>query len=117
MFSDATLVALSRFVNLPDGEFWMNLGDWPHSKTKNHKNENHLFQMVSWGSHADFSDLVVPTYDLMDSTLGKVNLVNKKCGECDQLVVHLDLAKYSSSVAKLKARSGASRQNISFFNF
>lgn len=77
MFSDATLVALARFVNLPDGEFWMNLGDWPHSKRKNHKNENHLFQMVSWGSHDDFSDFVVPTYDLMDSTLGMMHRLSK----------------------------------------
>jgi len=74
MFSDATLVALSRFVNLPDVEFWMNLGDWPHSKKTN---ENHHFQMISWGSHADFADLVVPTYDLMDSTLGMMHRLSK----------------------------------------
>ncbi|CAG5099287.1 Oidioi.mRNA.OKI2018_I69.XSR.g16412.t1.cds [Oikopleura dioica] len=77
MFSDATLIALSRIVKLPDVQFWMNLGDWPHSTVNKKRKEEQLFQMVSWGSHQDFKDLVVPTYDLMDSTLGMMHRLSK----------------------------------------
>ncbi len=39
------------------------------------------------------------------------------CRESDQLFVHLNFEKNGSSEAKLKARSEASRQNISLFIF
>jgi len=39
------------------------------------------------------------------------------CGESDQLIVHWNIAQKWLSEAKQKARSEASRQNISNFNF
>ena len=34
MFSDDILLQLTRMVQLPDVEFWMNLGDWPMQEKK-----------------------------------------------------------------------------------
>jgi hypothetical protein len=65
MFSDAILTSLSRKVRLPDMEFFINLGDYP----LNEKRFNKLYPIVSWCGSDDSYDIILPTYDLTESTL------------------------------------------------
>lgn len=53
-------------VKLPDVEFFINLGDWPLEQRKQGENPLPIF---SWCGSDDTSDIVMPTYDIMDSTL------------------------------------------------
>ena len=53
-------------VHFPDTEFFINLGDWPLEKRK--INEGPL-PMFSWCGSEDSRDIVMPTYDLTESTL------------------------------------------------
>lgn len=72
MFMDAWLLSLARKVRLPDMEFFSNLGDWPLSK---HGKEP--IPVFSWCGSGDTYDVVMPTYDLTESTLeslGRVSL-------------------------------------------
>lgn len=55
-------------VTLPDFEFIMNLGDWPLEN-----NRQHPLPIVSWCGSDSSSDIVLPTYDLMDSTIEMMN--------------------------------------------
>lgn len=65
MFVDAILTSLARKVLLPDIEMFVNLGDWPLS----HLNTGNVFPLFSWcGSHST-SDIVMPTYDITESSL------------------------------------------------
>lgn len=77
MFMDAVLVSLVRKVRLPDTEFFMNLGDWPLVKKGGHSRTTGPYPIFSWcGSDATF-DIVLPTYDLTESsleTMGRVML-------------------------------------------
>lgn len=62
---DGILLSLTRKVVLPDFELITNLGDWPLMQKDNKNN----FPMFSWcGSH-DTVDIVMPTYDITDSSL------------------------------------------------
>lgn len=65
MFSDAILTSLARKVKLPDIEFFINLGDWP----LNNKKEKHVYPIISWCGSTDSYDIILPTYDLTESTL------------------------------------------------
>lgn len=73
VFMDGILLSLMRKVVLPDFEIFTNLGDWPLMQKVNKNN----FPMFSWcGSH-DTVDIVMPTYDITDSSLenmGRVSL-------------------------------------------
>ncbi|XP_063617496.1 protein O-glucosyltransferase 2-like isoform X1 [Cydia splendana] len=72
MFSDNVLLSLSRKVRLPDMELVINLGDWPLIR----KNTE-LLPVFSWCGSEDTMDIVMPTYDLTESTLenmGRVTL-------------------------------------------
>lgn len=73
MFSDATLLSLTRKVHLPDMEFFVNLGDWPLEKRK--VNEGPL-PMFSWCGSDDSRDIVMPTYDLTESTVQMMSRVS-----------------------------------------
>lgn len=64
MFSDNIMLSLSRKVHLPDMEFAMNLGDWPLV----HKDSEPL-PVFSWCGSNETIDIVLPTYDLTESTL------------------------------------------------
>lgn len=66
MFSDAILLSLTKKVKLPDLEFFVNLGDWPLEKRKRTDNPLPIF---SWCGSDDSLDIVMPTYDLTESTL------------------------------------------------
>ena len=51
-------------VVLPDMEFFVNLGDWPLVK-----HNTKPIPILSWCGSADTLDIVMPTYDLTESTL------------------------------------------------
>lgn len=70
MFLDNILLSLTRKVRLPDLEFWSNLGDWPLAKSAR-------YPMFSWCGSNETYDILVPTYDLTESSLeamGRVSL-------------------------------------------
>lgn len=72
MFMDNILLSLGRKVVLPDMEFFVNLGDWPLVKLKTNP-----LPVLSWCGSDDTLDIVMPTYDLTESTLetmGRVSL-------------------------------------------
>ncbi|XP_039279066.1 protein O-glucosyltransferase 2 [Nilaparvata lugens] len=73
MFMDAILLSLTRKVRLPDFEIFVNLGDWPLMK----KGDTPIYPLFSWcGSHSTH-DIVMPTYDITESSLqamGRVSL-------------------------------------------
>lgn len=65
MFVDAILISLKNKVILPDIEFFFNLGDWPLMK----KNAPEKFPIFSWCGSKNTIDIVVPTYELSESTV------------------------------------------------
>ncbi|XP_071503346.1 protein O-glucosyltransferase 2-like [Diadema antillarum] len=74
MFSDAFLLSLTRKVKVPDVEFFINLGDWPLEKRDP---EDEPLPILSWCGSTDSRDIVLPTYDITESTLetmGRVSL-------------------------------------------
>lgn len=103
MFSDATLLSLLRKVKLSDVEFWINLGDWPQQL----KEESDPFQILSWSSHEDFLDIIMPTYDLLDTTFGMMHRVTR-----DQFSVQQDCRTipWSEKIEKGFFRGRDSRQ-------
>lgn len=73
MFMDNILHSLLRKMTLPDVEFIINLGDWPLVNPK----MKPLIPIFSWCGSEDTADIVLPTYDITDSTLemmGRVSL-------------------------------------------
>lgn len=70
MFVDAILLSLARKIYLPDTEFWTNLGDWPLIKSS-----EELLPMFSWCGSKDTYDIVMPTYDITESTLENMGRV------------------------------------------
>lgn len=75
MFSDAVLEALVRLAQLPDVEFLMNLGDWPLVKKGGIARTHGPYPIFSWCGSEDSFDIVLPTYDLTESTLEAMNRV------------------------------------------
>lgn len=70
MFADAMMASITNKVRLPDLEFFINLGDWPLVKKSSTS-----IPIFSWcGSH-DTMDIVLPTYDLTESTLNMLHRV------------------------------------------
>lgn len=72
MFADNILLSLTRKVQFPDVELVINLGDWPLV----HKGSENL-PIFSWCGSDDTLDIVMPTYDITESTLenmGRVTL-------------------------------------------
>lgn len=61
MFMDNILLSLTRKTVLPDIELFVNLGDWPLAKDP--------FPIFSWCGSTDSYDIVMPTYDITESTL------------------------------------------------
>lgn len=76
MFIDSLLSTLVRLVKLPNTEFIVNLGDWPLVK-KNNLNRNHEpYPIFSWCGSRDTLDIVMPTYDLTESSLEAMSRVS-----------------------------------------
>lgn len=70
MFMDAILLFITRRVRLPDLEILVNLGDWPLIKDKISINGKQiLVPMFSWCGSEDTWDIVLPTYDITESSL------------------------------------------------
>lgn len=72
MFTDSILLSLTRKVVLPDVEFVMNLGDWPLSSRSLEK-----LPIFSWCGNNKYFDIVLPTYDITESSLenmGRITL-------------------------------------------
>ena len=63
MFVDSVMTSLARKMVLPDMEFIHNLGDWPLQK----KTEENGVPIVSWCGSRSTMDIVLPTYELMES--------------------------------------------------
>lgn len=66
MFVDAILISLRNKVVLPDIEFFFNLGDWPLVKSASKEKK---FPIFSWCGSNSTLDIVVPTYELTESTI------------------------------------------------
>ncbi|CAL7946832.1 unnamed protein product [Xylocopa violacea] len=64
IFMDSILLSITRKVILPDIEFFVNLGDWP-LVPQNGKN----YPIFSWCGSYDTKDIVMPTYDITESSL------------------------------------------------
>nr|XP_033331176.1 protein O-glucosyltransferase 2-like [Megalopta genalis] len=64
IFMDSILLSLTRKVILPDIELFVNLGDWP-LVPQNGKN----YPIFSWCGSIDTKDIVMPTYDITESSL------------------------------------------------
>lgn len=71
MFMDAILLSLQRKVELPDLEFFVNLGDWPLVREK-----NEIYPIFSWCGSTESYDIVMPTYDITESTLENMGRYN-----------------------------------------
>ncbi|XP_067001776.2 protein O-glucosyltransferase 2 [Anabrus simplex] len=71
MFMDAILLSLSRKVHLPDLEMVVNLGDWPLVPV----NQKPIFPVFSWCGSEDSYDIVMPTYDITESSLENMGRV------------------------------------------
>ncbi|KAG7311342.1 hypothetical protein JYU34_002380 [Plutella xylostella] len=72
MFSDNILLYLTRKVEMPDMELVINLGDWPLARR-----DSDPLPIFSWCGSDDTLDIVMPTYDITESTLenmGRVSL-------------------------------------------
>lgn len=64
MFADEVLISLARKMHLPNTEFMMNLGDYPLEFRPPSKGGVPMF---SWCGSNDTYDVVLPTYELMQS--------------------------------------------------
>lgn len=105
MFMDATLLALGRVVALPDMEFFLNLGDWPLSRKGGQQRTSGPYPIFSWCGSDDSHDIVLPTYDLTESTVENMQRVS-----LDVLSVQREKYPWSSKVDKLFWRGRDSRR-------
>lgn len=64
MFSDAIFLSILRKVKIPDLSLFINLGDWPLAKGNMKK-----LPIFSWCGSDNTEDIVLPTYDMTESTL------------------------------------------------
>jgi Glycosyl transferase family 90 len=75
MFMDAILLSMTKKMRLTDTEFFINLGDWPLVKKGGHARTHGPLPMFSWCGSEDTFDIVLPTYDLTESTLENMGRV------------------------------------------
>lgn len=71
IFMDAILLSLARKVTLPDIEFFANLGDWPLVP-----DSGLLHPIFSWCGSENTKDIVMPTYDITESSLEAMGRYN-----------------------------------------
>lgn len=77
MFVDNILTALSRWVQLPDTEFFVNLGDYPLIRKGGITRTHGPLPVFSWCGSDESFDIALPTYDITESSLeamGRVTL-------------------------------------------
>ncbi|KAJ8681052.1 hypothetical protein QAD02_016839 [Eretmocerus hayati] len=70
-FVDKILLSLTRKMVLPDVEFFMNLGDWPLVQKS-----QELYPIISWCGSDDSMDIVVPTYEITQSSIEAMGSVS-----------------------------------------
>ncbi|GAV08303.1 hypothetical protein RvY_18018 [Ramazzottius varieornatus] len=76
MFMDQTLLFLLRRTALPSTEFIVNLGDYPLTSRKSGSGSSEQKQPVfSWCGNVQSFDIVMPTYDITESSLHAMNRV------------------------------------------
>lgn len=100
MFMDAMMVSLVNKAHLPDVEFYINLGDWPLVKKSSFS-----IPIFSWCGSTDTLDIVLPTYDLTESTLNMMYRVT-----LDILSVQKEKWKWNDKVEKAFFRGRDSRR-------
>lgn len=100
MFMDAMLISLTYKVKLPDLEFFINLGDWPLVKKS-----SSFIPIFSWCGSIDTLDIVLPTYDLTESTLNMMYRVT-----LDILSVQKEQWKWNEKIEKAFFRGRDSRR-------
>ncbi|KAJ8930189.1 hypothetical protein NQ314_017029 [Rhamnusium bicolor] len=71
MFMDNILLSLARKAILPDIEFFANLGDWPLSTY----DLPEKYPILSWCGSSESYDIILPTYDITESTLENMGRV------------------------------------------
>lgn len=74
-FMDSLLLSLTRKMHLPDFELFVNLGDWPVMKKGGQSRTAGPKPVFSWCGSDDSYDIVMPTYDLTESTIDGMNRV------------------------------------------
>ena len=62
---DEFLTSLLSKTSIPDLEFVSNLGDWPLSD----KRTEPALPVISWCGSSDSNEIVIPTYELTESSL------------------------------------------------
>jgi Glycosyl transferase family 90 len=75
MFMDAIMLSMTRKMRLADTEFFINLGDWPLVKKGGAARTHGPLPMFSWCGSEDTFDIVLPTYDITESTLENMGRV------------------------------------------
>uniref|UniRef100_A0A1B0CTJ2 Glycosyl transferase CAP10 domain-containing protein n=1 Tax=Lutzomyia longipalpis TaxID=7200 RepID=A0A1B0CTJ2_LUTLO len=95
MFMDATLLSILRKVKLPDFEIFVNLGDWPVSRKGGRSRTQGPWPVFSWCGSSDSFDIVMPTYDITESTLEAMNRVS-----LDIISVQKSATKWADKIPK-----------------
>jgi hypothetical protein len=65
----------TNYYFFADTEFFINLGDWPLVKKGGHARTTGPLPMFSWCGSEDTFDMVLPTYDITESTLENMGRV------------------------------------------
>lgn len=75
MFIDSILLSMSRKMILPDMEIFVNLGDWPVMKKGGQSRTQGPRPVFSWCGSDSSYDIVMPTYDITESTIDNMDRV------------------------------------------
>lgn len=75
MFMDSLLLSMTRKMFLPDFEVFVNLGDWPVMKKGGQSRTSGPKPVFSWCGSDDSYDIVMPTYDITESTIDNMDRV------------------------------------------
>jgi len=100
MFIDAILISLTNKIHLDDVEFFANLADWPVIKKTTEK-----LPIFSWCGSSETMDIVLPTYDLTESTVNMLYRVT-----LDMLSVQQEQFSWDEKVEKGFFRGRDSRR-------
>ena len=98
------LIILGK-VTLPDTQFFVNLGDWPLMK-----NKDEALPIFSWCGSEDSYDIVLPTYDLTESTLHSMSRVS-----LDMLTVQKNQYKWEDKTIESQLRKSFNDPNFSYY--
>lgn len=66
---------MNDFRVFPDMEFFVNLGDWPLMKKGGQSRTTGPYPIFSWCGSDDSFDIVIPTYDITESSLENMGRV------------------------------------------